>query len=122
MTRSPVRRASSRVLAFTILLCCFLSLLVSSAMLRGRGPVLRESDIGYRPIQAAGDGYVSSNACKACHPAQYETWHRSYHRTMTQVATPQTIRADFDHARVDAVYGKPMQLERRGSDFWAEFD
>ena len=30
-------------------------------------------------------GYVSSNACLSCHPDQYSSWHRSYHRTMTQV-------------------------------------
>lgn len=30
---------------------------------------------------------VGSDGCRTCHPAQHETWHASYHRTMTQVAT-----------------------------------
>ena len=29
----------------------------------------------------------SSDACRACHPSEYASWHRSYHRTMTQPAT-----------------------------------
>jgi hypothetical protein len=41
---------------------------------------------------------------------------------MTQVATPETVLPSFDHVRVDAVRGKPMQLERRSNEFWADFD
>src|ERR1700741_2882696 len=37
-----------------------------------------------RPLELAHEGYVSSRACKACHPEEYGSWHRSYHRTMTQ--------------------------------------
>ncbi len=75
-----------------------------------------------RPVQVTGDGYVSSDTCRACHPSEYESWHGSYHRTMTQVATPDTVSADFDGVRVEAVHGSPMQLERRGEELWAQFD
>ena len=83
-----------------------------------------ESAIGNRPIQvqADPDGYVTSETCRACHPSQYDTWYGSFHRTMTQVATPQTVRADFDGVRVDRTHGRPMLLERDGGEFWAEFD
>ena len=81
-----------------------------------------ESEVVDRPVQVTGDDYVSSDTCRACHPSEYETWHESYHRTMTQVATPDTVRADFDGVRVDAVHGSPMELERRGDELWAEFD
>ena len=87
-----------------------------------RTPVVPEERITHRPIQTGTDGYVSSAACKACHPAQYETWYGSYHRTMTQVATPETVVADFDGALVADVHGEPMRLERRGDEFWAEFN
>lgn len=40
-------------------------------------------------------GYVSSNACRSCHVEQYASWHRSYHRTMTQAVSPETVLADF---------------------------
>ena len=68
------------------------------------------------------DGFVSSRSCKACHPSQYETWYGSFHRTMTQVATPETVRAVFVGARIEDVHGSPMLLTRLGDEFWAEFD
>ncbi|MCZ6560865.1 MAG: hypothetical protein O6931_08260, partial [Gammaproteobacteria bacterium] len=36
----------------------------------------------------AQDGFVSSTACRACHPGNYQSWHDSFHRTMTQAAVP----------------------------------
>ena len=85
-------------------------------------PVLPEAEVDDRPIEVPADGYVSSETCRACHPSQYATWDGSFHRTMTQVATPASVRADFDGVVVDAVHGRPMRLERRGDEFWAEFD
>jgi hypothetical protein len=85
-------------------------------------PSVPERDVTERPIQVEGDGYVSSTACQACHPAEYESWYGSYHRTMTQVATPETVRADFDGVQVANAHGRPMALERDGEEFWAEFD
>ena len=41
--------------------------------------------------------YAGSDSCRACHPDQYTSWHRSYHRTMTQLATPETVRGKFDN-------------------------
>ena len=82
----------------------------------------READITERPVQIQTDGFVSSDACQACHPREYATWRASYHRTMTQVATPETVGASFDRVRVDQVNGRPMFLERRGRELWAEID
>jgi hypothetical protein len=81
-----------------------------------------ERSVTDRPIQIPEDGYVSSDTCRSCHPDQYASWHRSYHRTMTQVARPGTVRADFDGTTIADVHGRPMQLERRGNRYWAEFD
>ncbi|MET0213939.1 MAG: cytochrome c3 family protein [Vicinamibacterales bacterium] len=91
------------------------------SIVTNRDAYVLEQQVTYRPIQVEGDGYVSSNACRACHPAQYSAWHASFHRTMTQVATPDSVRADFNGVRVDAVAGNPIALERRGSEHWAEF-
>ncbi len=44
-----------------------------------------------RPIQSRINNYVTSNACRACHPGNYGSWHASFHRTMTQVATSTTL-------------------------------
>jgi hypothetical protein len=46
--------------------------------------VVPERTVANRPIEVPGDGYATSQTCKACHPGQYETWHGSYHRTMTR--------------------------------------
>lgn len=40
----------------------------------------------WEPLAARGRP-VGSEGCRTCHPAQHETWHASYHRTMTQAAT-----------------------------------
>src|SRR4051812_21180320 len=81
-----------------------------------------ERTIATRPISVSDEGFASSQPCRACHPAQYETWRTSFHRTMTQVASPETVRSDFNGAIVDAVHGRPMRLDRRGRELWAEFD
>src|SRR5262249_12642102 len=52
---------------------------------------------------------------------QYASWHASYHRTMTQVATPSTVATPFDGVTVEAATGGPMQLEQRGQELWADF-
>src|SRR5262245_43229252 len=41
-------------------------------------------------------GYVGSRECRSCHEEQFESWHRSYHRTMTQIITTNSIQADFN--------------------------
>ena len=63
-----------------------------------------------RPIQSHVPGYVSSNACRACHPGNYASWHASFHRTMTQVATPQSLPPDMDG----------LELVHNGHEYKAE--
>ena len=41
------------------------------------------------------DGYVPSSDCRECHKEQFDTWHRTFHRTMTQDAAPETVLGDF---------------------------
>jgi hypothetical protein len=88
-------------------------------MVRAEGPNPQEVSVTGRPIQIAGDDYVSSDTCRACHPSEYASWRASYHRTMTQVATPEAVVTNFNHVLVTDVPGNPIQLERRGSEFWA---
>ena len=78
---------------------------VSAVVIRGR--VVPEARAIGRPIQKPQDGYVSSATCRACHPNQYASWHRSYHRTMTGIATPESVAARFDDV-----------LEQRGNELW----
>jgi hypothetical protein len=65
------------------------------------------------------DGFATSARCRACHPQEYDAWHRSYHRTMTQVASPESVLGDFaDVVLLDG--GLSWRLERRDSEFWVE--
>ena len=50
-----------------------------------------------RPIKAkVAEDIVSSDTCRSCHPGNYASWHASFHRTMTQVASPATVATDMD--------------------------
>ena len=85
------------------------------AVVASHDPQSPERSVEQRPIQVPDEGYASSETCRACHPEQYATWHSSYHRTMTQVAAPETVRASFDNTTIREVHGRPMRLERTGS-------
>jgi len=62
-------------------------------------------------------GYSTSDACRACHPGAYEAWHDSFHRSMTQPASPETVLADWQGVLEDR--GRRVSLERRGDEYWA---
>ena len=57
-----------------------------------------------------GQAYVGSAACRRCHEEHYRSWHRTFHRTMTQEVSarnPGAVLGDFSgksyrHAGVDA--------------------
>ncbi|MEN8181377.1 MAG: cytochrome c3 family protein [Myxococcota bacterium] len=76
-----------------------------------------EEGISDRPIEVPPTGYTTSRSCEACHPAQYQTWHASYHRTMTQVVTPETAAADLDGTELSWAE-RLYRIERRGDDFY----
>ncbi len=64
-------------------------------------------------------GYVGSESCRQCHADEFGSWHRSYHRTMTQPATADSVIGRFDGSTVDCG-GLPYRVFREGEGFWAE--
>src|SRR6478672_8131652 len=92
------------------------ALLAGGEYLAARAAGNARAGAGNRPIQVQLDGYRSSDGCRACHPSQYASWHASYHRTMTQLATPQSMATSFDNVVVEAAPGGPMRLEQRGQE------
>lgn len=92
---------------------------VSGFTSRERG--VPESEVTGRPKEAQAAGYVSSATCRACHAHEYQTWHDSYHRSMTQRASPESVLADFDDVTLERK-GKTFHLERLGDEFWIEMD
>lgn len=118
----PRRPHSLRPLVIAALLALTTGVIAGYGTLRSRVGTGSETSHTERPVQVADGGFTSSSTCRACHPGQYASWLGSYHRTMTEVATPETVLANFDRVRVDQVNGRPMFLERRGRELWADID
>ena len=55
--------------------------------------------------------YEQSGACQRCHPSQFESWGNTFHRTMTQEASPTSVLGDFDDATL--MYGGVRAEMRR---------
>jgi hypothetical protein len=74
-----------------------------------------------RPVEIFTDGYVGSKTCQSCHADQHATWHQSYHRTMTQPATEESVIGDFNNVRL---HGKDLnvRLFKEGGRFMAELN
>jgi predicted CXXCH cytochrome family protein len=74
------------------------------------------------PIARADAGFVTSTACRACHPAEYSSWHDSYHRRMTQRAGTSTVAAEQlrqgGRLQVES-NGRSVELFGRGAELWA---
>lgn len=88
------------------------------ARLGARGELLRSRAELLRATPGQGRAeYVGSDACAACHPGEHASWAATYHRTMTQRATPTTVLAAFDGRVLAGVDGE-YRVERRGEEFW----
>lgn len=70
-----------------------------------------------RPRALAGE-WSTAASCRSCHPEEHASWHRSYHRTMTQDATPENIVAPLNGPPLQ-LDGRAYRLERRGDEIWA---
>src|SRR5262245_53250684 len=58
----------------------------------------------FRPSDLTADAsspYAGSKACRSCHPQEWQSWQKSYHRSMTQAvhsgsAAAGSVQANFD--------------------------
>ena len=80
-----------------------------------------ESSVTDRPIRQNAAGFASSQTCRTCHPKEFHSWHGSYHRTMTQLATPKSVVGDFNDQTIE-YFGKTFRLTCEGDEYWAEMD
>ena len=71
-----------------------------------------------QPLVERAHGYVGSGTCRSCHPRNYDTWHHSYHRTMTQVVRPDTFLGALGTFEVA---GRSYRLEQRGESIIGSF-
>ena len=66
-------------------------------------------------------GYVGSKNCQSCHEDQFESWHRSYHRTMTQIASADTVQADFHNVALTND-GVRFVLSQKSNELWVRME
>ena len=78
-----------------------------------------ETKVTNRPAQVFTDGYVGSDTCQSCHPHHHETWHDSYHRTMTQVANQDSVLGNFDEVELEYA-GEKWHLSGEGDRFFVQ--
>jgi hypothetical protein len=109
---SPAKSTANRVVA----VACVLLAVCAGLFWRPRADDALTAAL---PDATTGDGYATSSTCQSCHPSQYDAWHRSYHRTMTQAATPAAVLADFGGVLLED-RGYQWRFERRGDEFWVE--
>jgi hypothetical protein len=97
-----------------ILLLAFAALVIAALLHDSRRQVPPPEN---RPIKSLTDGYVSSDSCRSCHQGNYASWHASFHRSMTQVASSETLLGNID-GLVLMLDGREYRGERRGDKFY----
>lgn len=70
-----------------------------------------------RPIKQLTQEYTSSDSCQSCHPGNYASWHASFHRTMTQVASIENIATNMDGLNL-SFNGTDYRVERKGPAYF----
>ncbi|MDF3070219.1 MAG: hypothetical protein K0R38_5820 [Polyangiaceae bacterium] len=74
------------------------------------------------PIGRQGEGFATSGACRSCHSAEYSSWHASFHRRMTQVASLTNVAAPSlrsgGRMRIETT-GRTVELYGRAHELWA---
>ncbi|MGD8861641.1 MAG: cytochrome c3 family protein [Myxococcales bacterium] len=98
-----------------------LSLAAGSLVLFGAGWSARviSADLA-RPLSVSSGEYVGSQRCRHCHPSRYESWHRTFHRTMTQEASEASVLGDFDGARFEYMGVQARMLREPDGGFAME--
>lgn len=63
--------------------------------------------------------FETSGTCVECHKDQYDSWYKTYHRTMTREATPENVKGDFNNATL-TYQGVVSRMTREGDSFFME--
>jgi hypothetical protein len=72
-----------------------------------------------QPLEKPEGKYAGSDSCRKCHEHKFNSWHTSYHRTMTQKPGPESVIGDFE----DAVFknhstGYSFRMSREAEDYF----
>ena len=111
LSRFPMR--ATGILLATLLIAATVGFAWKPQQAESRPTTIRPKVVNDR------EDYVSSNACRKCHPGNYDSWHRTFHRTMTQFVTPETMIPPIDDFELES-NGLKCRIERNGDEFWVE--
>ena len=73
-----------------------------------------------RPVVELEEGFIGSSSCNDCHQGQHDSWHESFHRTMTQLVNSKTAPDCIRDQRV-AVGDQEFYFEQDGEEFYVSF-
>ena len=73
------------------------------------------------PYRRDDDEYVGSASCRECHADEHKSWYESYHRSMTQLMSPETVHAAFD-GQSHEFQGELFTMHRRGDEYWTSIE
>ncbi|MEM9074616.1 MAG: hypothetical protein AAGE52_39340 [Myxococcota bacterium] len=79
-----------------------------------------QSDLG-RPRDLHEVRYVGSDQCRRCHEDHYQSWHRTFHRTMTQEASAGSVLGAFD-GRTLTYFGWTLRMTSADERYWVEVE
>jgi predicted CXXCH cytochrome family protein len=63
--------------------------------------------------------FAGSDQCRSCHLSHYDSWHDSYHRSMTQLPSRETVLAPFDGQVLDSG-GVSCTVHREGDVYFVD--
>ena len=98
-------------------------MLAALALLLGVGLLARSTsaELASPPRDLHDAPYAGSRACQSCHPSHYDSFHRTYHRTMTQEAGDGSVLGAWDGQSVDYL-GMRARMERDAAGaYWMSF-
>ena len=82
--------------------------------------VLKERAVLAGAFDPANAAFTGSQACMDCHVDRHDSWHATYHRTMTQEASATSVQGRFDGQALD-YWGIRMRPIRADGRYYFEY-
>src|SRR5690606_19805550 len=80
--------------------------------------IISERSALNRPFDNAATAFTGSDACEGCHADRHGSWYGTFHRTMTQEASPASVQGRFDGQSLDYWGLRVRPVEEDGRYFF----
>jgi len=114
---APHRDSPRRYLYPVLIVLLLLAMAGIGFFLQASTPRLPAPVVVAKPVVMSPATQVDEQQCQGCHQAQVKDWQGSHHQLAMQLATPQTVPADFNGASFTGE-GETTRFFRRGDEFW----